>query len=212
MNPLFKNRREAGLLLAEKLRRYRGMPAIVLAVPRGGMPVAYEIAKALELPLDIVLSKKIGHPGNPEYAIGAVSPDTVIVDAPSGIDAQYIQTKTAELRQLLQERNTIYRGNRPLPEVQGKILILVDDGIATGHTLLASIRTLRKKRPGKIVVAVPVAPASGWKMIAAEADEFICLLRPEYFPGVGAFYSDFSQVSDEEVVRLFEQAAPHQKE
>ncbi len=206
MGELFRNRTEAGKLLAAKLEKYRGTDTIVLGVPRGGVPVAYEIARELRLPLDILLSKKIGHPLNSEVAIGSVSTDTVFVDERTDVSEKYIREKTETIRKLLKERSVLYRGNRPEPVITGKTAILVDDGIATGHTLLATLRMLRKKQPAKLVVAVPVAPARGHSLIQQEADEFVCLLTPDYFPGVGAFYIDFAQVSDEEVIRLLKAA------
>lgn len=202
MTELFKNRTEAGKLLAEKLVDYKDTDSIVLAIPRGGVPVGYEIASDLGLPMDIALAKKIGHPFNPEYAIGSVSPDTMIVDEHADVSEKYIQEKTEEIRKLLKERSLKYRENRPEAVIKGKTIILVDDGIATGNTLLAILRMLRKKKPEKIIVAVPVAPKGGCQQIRQEADEFICLLEPDYFPGVGVFYLDFQQVSDEEVIRL----------
>lgn len=202
MTELFEDRTEAGKLLAEKLVAYKDTDSIVLAIPRGGVPVGYEIASGLRLPMDIALAKKIGHPFNPEYAIGSVSPDTMIMDEHADVSEKYILEKTEEIRKLLKERSLMYRENRPEAVIKGKTIILVDDGIATGNTLLAILRMLRKKKPEKIIVAVPVAPMHGCQQIRQEADEFICLLEPDYFPGVGAFYLDFKQVSDEEVIRL----------
>lgn len=207
MSDQFENRVEAGRLLAKKLEHFRGTDSIVLAIPRGGVPVGAEIARALKLPLDILLSKKIGHPSNPEFAIGAVSPDSVIVDEHTAVSRSYVDEKTAEIRALLNERAKLYRGNRPSPELKGKTVLLIDDGIATGNTLLILLRMLRKQNPAKIIVAVPVAPGRSADMIRKECDEFVCLLEPDYFPGVGAFYSDFRQVEDEEVVTLLRAAA-----
>ncbi len=206
MDELFRNRSEAGKLLAAKLENYRGTNSIILGIPRGGVPVAYEIAKELSLPLDVVLSKKIGHPLNSEVAIGSVSADAVHIDERTDVSEKYIREKTEEIRKLLKQRSTLYRGNRPEPVITGKTAILVDDGIATGHTLLVTLRMLRQKHPAKLVVAAPVAPARGYALIEQEADEFVCLLTPDYFPGVGAFYLDFAQVSDDEVIRLLKAA------
>lgn len=201
---MFKDRAEAAELLAGKLAAYHNTDSIVLAIPRGGVPIGRIIADALNLPLDIVLSKKIGHPSNPEFAIGSVTMDDVITDDYAGISEEYIQEKTAEIRTQLAQRAKLFRGNKPEPVVSGKNVILVDDGIATGNTLLATIRMLRRKDPKKLIVAVPVAPLSSSRNIAHLADEFICPEQSDYFPGVGAFYKDFRQVSDEEVIELLQ--------
>lgn len=199
---MFANRTEAGQLLAQLLTKYSGTNSIVLAIPRGGVPVGYEVARALHLPLDIALAKKIGHPGNSEYAIGAVSPDSVVINEELDIPESYIKAEAERLQSALRQRQQLFRGNRPPIDLKNKNVIIVDDGIATGYTLLATIQMLRKQQPAKIIVAVPVAPLGGYSRIEQEADEFICLDTPDYFPGVGAFYKDFEQVEDETVIGL----------
>ncbi|HEU4718480.1 MAG TPA: phosphoribosyltransferase family protein [Bacteroidia bacterium] len=209
---LFSNRAEAGLRLAGALEKFRGTDSVILAIPRGGVEVAKVVAETLSLPLDIALSKKIGHPANSEYAIGSVSPDTVVLDEHADVSQEYILRETKKIRELLQKRYDLYMGARKPVALKGRTAIVVDDGIATGNTLLATIRTLRKKEPRSIVVAVPVAPSRGTERIKTEADEFICLYTPADFPGVSAFYADFAQVSDEEVVQLLSENAPHGSE
>jgi predicted phosphoribosyltransferase len=205
---MFKDRQEAGFLLAEKLMHYKNTDAIILAVPRGGVPIGYVIAQKLQLPLDIVLSKKIGHPFNKEFAIGAVSLDSTIIDKHPDISNEYIEQEISKLRKLLKEKYTLYRGQLNPISVKDKIVILVDDGIATGNTLLASIAMLRKKKPAKIVVAVPVLPYETVEIFLNNTDEFIYLMAPTYFRGVGGFYEKFQQVEDEEVIQMLSAPNP----
>ncbi|ESU29775.1 phosphoribosyltransferase [Flavobacterium limnosediminis JC2902] len=202
----FTNRTEAGRLLAAKLFRYKDTDTVVLAIPRGGVPIGYEVAKALHLPLSIVLSKKIGHPGNKEYAIGSVSQDTVIMGNRSGVSDDYIEREIIRLREALSEKQQLYTGSVPFPEIEGRNVIIVDDGIATGNTVLVSIAMLRKKNPKKIIVATPVVPLDAVGRFTAEADEFVYLLAPGYFGAVGAFYEEFGQVEDREAIRLLRDA------
>jgi putative phosphoribosyl transferase len=199
---ILKDRKEAGLLLSEKLEKYQDTDTIILAVPRGGVPIGYEITKNLNLPLEIILSKKIGHPLNKEYAIGAVSLDSTIIEEHPDVSNTYIESEIKNLRELLQENYAIYMGNRKPIDVKGKNVIVVDDGIATGNTLLASINMLRKNNPKKIIVAVPVVPADVVPVFKQKADEFIFLMAPIDFGGVGKFYENFEQVNDDEVVRM----------
>ncbi|MES2805918.1 MAG: phosphoribosyltransferase family protein [Bacteroidota bacterium] len=199
---ILKDRIEAGLLLSEKLKKYQNSNTIVLAVPRGGVPVGYVIAKNLHLPLDIVLSKKIGHPNNKEFAIGAVSSDSMILDEHPNIPKKYIDSEIIRLRQLMKDKYEVYMGNRKPLDVKGKNIILVDDGIATGNTLLASINMLRKKNPAKIIVATPVIPYENVPVFEKNTDEFIYLIASKYFTGVGGFYEVFNQVEDNEVIEL----------
>lgn len=207
-NEIFKDRIEAGMLLSDKLKKYKNSDTVILAVPRGGVPVGYVIAKSLNLPLDIILSKKIPHPLNKEFAIGAVSMDSMIVDEHPGIPREYIEKEIDRLRKLLREKYELYKGNQEPLDVKGKNVIVVDDGIATGNTLLASIEMLRKRKPSKIIVAVPVVPADTVNIFEQKADEFIYLMVPEYFRGVGAFYEEFNQVEDNEVIRLLKDLHP----
>ncbi|TDE53700.1 phosphoribosyltransferase [Flavobacterium sp. GT3P67] len=201
-NEILKDRIEAGLLLSEKLKKYQNSNTIIIAVPKGGVPVGYVIAKNLHLPLDIVLSKKIGHPNNKEFAIGAVSSDSMILDEHSNIPKKYIDDEIIRLRKLMKEKYELYVGNRKPQDIKGKNIILVDDGIATGNTLLASIAMLRKKKPAKIIVATPVIPYDTVPVFKKNTDEFVYLMAPKYFSGVSGFYEEFNQVEDKEVIQL----------
>lgn len=201
-NEILQDRKEAGMLLSQKLEKYQGSDAIILAVPRGGVPIGYEIAKNLHLPLDIILSKKIGHPLNKEFAIGAVSLDSYFIDEHPEINKEYIEREIKIIRESLQDKYNLYMGNRKPADVKGKIVIVVDDGIATGNTLLASIAMLRKRKPQKIVVAVPVVPYDTVSIFQQKTDEFIYLIASKDFRGVGGFYEDFDQVNDDEVIRM----------
>jgi putative phosphoribosyl transferase len=199
---IIKDRMEAGFLLSEKLKKYQDSNTVVLAIPRGGVPIGHEIAKRLHLPLDIVLSKKIGHPFNKEFAIGAVSLASIIVDEQPDIPKEYIENETIRLRELLLQKYKLYRGNRKPIAVEGKNVIIVDDGIATGNTLMLSIAMLRKKNPAKIIVAVPVLPYDSLKKFEQNTDEFIYLIASKSFRGVGGFYEHFYQVQDDEVMEM----------
>jgi putative phosphoribosyl transferase len=199
---IFKNRYDAAMRLIPLLNKYKNEEGIVLAVPRGGVPIGYYIAKAYNLPLELLLTKKIGHPVNSELAIGAVSIDEQIIDDRFNIPEAYIENETKKIRESLKERNKKFMGNRKPLEVKNKIVIIVDDGIATGNTLLAAIQMMKQKKAKKIIIAVPVAPYETANKIKEQVDDFICLYAPEDFWGVGQFYDDFSQVSDEEVIRL----------
>lgn len=205
-NELFKDRKEAGKLLSERLIDYKKSDAVVLAIPRGGLPLGYEIAKALQLPLDVALSKKIGHPNNPEFAIGAISLDSVILDDHPEIPESYISSEIDRLRAVLKEKYQFYTSKHAPIDIKGKIVIIVDDGIATGNTILAIIAMLRKKKPKKIIVAVPVVPNDRVEIFEQETDEFIYLLAPDYFSGVGGFYKNFDQVEDAEAIKFLRDA------
>ena len=199
---ILKDRKEAGMLLSQKLEKYQHTDTIILAVPRGGVPIGYEIAKNLNLPLDIILSKKIGHPFNKEFAIGAVSLDSTIIDEYPDIPKEYIEREIKNLRESMKDKYNLYRDYRKPDDIKGKTVIVVDDGIATGNTLLASLAMLRKRHPKKIIVAVPVVPFDTVKIFEQNTDEFVYLMAPKDFRGVGRFYESFDQVSDEEVVRM----------
>ena len=201
-NEILQDRKEAATLLYDKLEKYQSSDAVILAIPRGGVPIGYEIAKNLHLPLDIILSKKIGHPLNKEFAIGAVSLDSSFIDEHPDISAAYIESEIKKLRVSLLDKYNLYMGDREPTDVKGKIVILVDDGIATGNTLLACIAMLRKSKPKKIVVAVPVVPYDTVSAIQQKADEFVYLIASKNFRGVGGFYEDFEQVNDDEVIRM----------
>ena len=218
MNTIFTNRTEAGQELAQYLGKYANRKdVIVLGVPRGGVPVAYEVATALEAPLDVFVLRKLGVPGHEELAFGAIGSGGVRVLNPDvvgalGISNLDIERVTAAERQELQRRERAYRGRRAALDVSGKTVILVDDGIATGSSIRAGIRALRQMKPARIVIATPVAPPSTCNRLKSEVDELVCVEMPEQFCGVGQFYDDFSQVSDEEVNdllnRAFHQAIP----
>ena len=197
---MFRNRLEAGLLLASRLRKYKNEPGIVLAVPRGGVPVAYAIARQLNLDVEVILTKKIGHPMNKEYAIGAASLNDYFIIPHEGVSEEYIQQELTTIRSRLQKMYKMFMGDRYPQPLDGKTVILVDDGIATGNTLLGTVRVLQKSRPRKIIIGVPVASRDAVQKLSKEVDELVSLIIPEEFYGVGAFYEDFSQVSDEEVM------------
>ena len=210
---IFANRREAGERLAENLRHYERHPAtIVLGLPRGGVPVAYEIALALELPLDVFEVRKLGVPGQQELAMGAIGSggalalnDDVIaaLRIPYNVVMSVAQREEAEL----QRREALFRDNRPRPEIAGTTVILVDDGLATGASMRAAVAALRRQRPARIVVAVPVAPSQTCAELRLEADDVVCLLTPASFYAVGSWYEDFRQVDDQDVRDLLSRAA-----
>lgn len=204
---MFKNRYEAAVQLAGKLEKYKNKDGVILAVPRGGVPIGYTIAKELGLPLEIILSKKIGHPYNPEYAIGSVSLHGAIIDERvTDVPMDYIQKEADRILSGLKEKFKLFMGDRKPSDLSGKIVIIVDDGIATGNTILATIKSIEKSKPQKIIIAVPVAPPATIDKLSKVADEIVCLLMPENFSGVGQFYYDFSQVSDDEVIELLQEA------
>ncbi|MDO8366813.1 MAG: phosphoribosyltransferase family protein [Saprospiraceae bacterium] len=197
---MFTDRLEAGSLLAQKLNQYKDQHGVVLAVPRGGVPLGYIVARDLNLPLELLLSKKIGHPENEEYAIGAASLTDRYLSSRVHVSPEYIEAETARVRARLQAMKEKFIGDHQPESLEGKTVIVIDDGIATGLTLMGSIQMLRSQKPKKIVIAVPVAPRGTLDKISQAADEVVCLLIPEEFYGVGAFYENFEQVSDEEVL------------
>jgi predicted phosphoribosyltransferase len=209
----FHDRREAGRLLATKLAAYANRPdVIVLALPRGGVPVAYEVARALNAPLDIFLVRKLGVPGYEELAMGAIATGGVRVlnDQLVGglrIPDYIVDEVAASEQQELARRERLYRGDRPAPEVRGRTVILVDDGLATGATMLAAVKALRQQQPARIVVAVPTASPETCEQLRAEVDDIICAITPEPFHAVGLWYEDFSQTTDEEVRDLLARSA-----
>lgn len=199
---MFKDRIEAGMLLAQKLKQYKNTEAIVLAIPKGGVPIGYVVAKQLHLALEIVLSKKIPHPIDKEFAIGAVTlKSRILSDAASEVSSNYIEEKTLKLRKSLSEQYQKFYGKKTPLELKEKVLIVIDDGIATGNTILSAIEMLHKENPKKIVVAIPVSSQSAMQALenAAIIDEVICLSVPNIFRAVGQFYENFDQVEEAEV-------------
>lgn len=188
------------MMLAEKLKKYRNKEGLILAVPRGGVPVAYAVARELGFPVDIVLTKKIGHPINKEYAIGAASLTDYFVIPHEYVSDEYIHSEVEKIRRKLKEMYSTFMGNKEPENQEGKTIIVIDDGIATGNTLLGTVNVLRKGKPGKIIIGVPVASAEAVEKLSKEVDEVVAVLVPDVFYGVGAFYEDFEQVSDEEVM------------
>ena len=207
MNYLYENRTDAGKQLVEPLREYQGQDVVILAIPRGGLPIGAEIAPALQAPLDVALTKKIGHPQHREYAIGAVSLESVILSETEIIPKSYIDEEVDRIRKVLQKRQDQYYQNRRPMSLKGKIVIVVDDGIATGNTLRATVQLVSKQQPAQIIVAIPVAPSLAIHMLEAmvEVDRVVCLATPSNFRAVGQFYLHFYQVSDEEAIRILDQ-------
>jgi len=207
---IFENRLEAGRRLAARLECYRGPDTIVLAIPRGGVVVGCQVASALGVPLDVVIPRKIGAPGQPELAIGAIGDDVSALDEDTirylGVSEAYIRDEIERQRREIERRWRLYHGDRPFPNVEGKTVILVDDGVATGYTTIAAARTIRKKNPAKLVLAVPVAPPESVARLRPEVDELVVLETPEPFFSVGSWYYEFEQTTDEEVIDLLRRA------
>ena len=204
---MFKDRTEAGQELAKKLEQYRSKDSVVLALPRGGVVVGYEVAKQLKLPLDIITTRKIGHPSSSEYAIGAVDESGMNIlneKETIALNKQWLQEEITKQREEAKRRSILYRKGKKPFDLAGKVVIIVDDGIATGFTMRLAVRVAKKQQPKKVIVAVPVAPPESIHELKEEgADEVIVLEKPEEFMGaVGAHYRAFEQVSDEEVIRL----------
>ncbi len=203
---MFHDRTHAAFLLTHELKKYQRANAVVLAIPRGGVPMGYTIAHQLELPLEVVLVKKIGHPANPEYAIGSVSSTELILSDTEGISDEYIKSEIKRLRKLMEEKYDHFMNGRTPTDLKGKIAILVDDGLATGNTMLACIDHIRKSAPLKVVVAVPVSSISAHNKVQRKADELVCLFTSADFYAVGQFYENFAEVSDEAVTQWIEKA------
>jgi predicted phosphoribosyltransferase len=208
----FRDRRDAGKKLAQKLSTYAGRPdVLVLALPRGGVPVAYEVARALNAPLDIFIVRKLGMPGREELAIGAIASGGIrvlnqdIVRMLSIPDEVIHFVARRELKEL-ERRERLYRGNRPFPEVRDRTVILIDDGLATGASMRAAVAGLRARHPARIIVAVPAAAWDVCEGFKSEVDEIVCAITPDPFYGVGRWYEDFSQVMDGEVRNLLQEA------
>jgi len=213
---LFRDRREAGRVLAEKLATYANRPdVLVLALPRGGVPVAYEVAQALRAPLDVFLVRKLGLPGQEELAMGAIaSGGTRVLNeevvSKLNVPQEVIDTVAVEEQHELRRRERDYRDDRPFPNVHGRTIILVDDGLATGSSMRAAVAALRQQGPARIVVAVPVGAPETCAELQNEADEAVCAQTPQPFYAVGAWYDNFSQTTDEEVRELLARAAEGQ--
>ena len=213
MSARFQNREEAGRILAAKLMLYANRPdTLILALPRGGVPIGYEIARALNLPLDVIIVRKLGVPGHEELAMGAIASGGVRVLNRSVIESLRIppdSLEAVEKREALElmRREATYRGNRQPASVKGKTVIIVDDGVATGSTMRVAISALREQHAGRIIVATPVAPPTvRWEMEAL-VEDFVALVMPEDFFGVGQWYGDFTQVSDDTVYELLRKGA-----
>lgn len=209
---LFKDRSEAGRMLAEQLRDYSGERTVVLALPRGGVVVGYEVAMALRVPLDVIITRKIGAPGVPEYAIGAVAENGEVLlndeeIRAMGISPRYLQEEIKRQEAEIERRIQMYRGGRRLPKLNGRTVVLVDDGIATGFTVKTSIKALRAENPRQVVLAVPVAPREVIDELSETVDAAVYLATPSPFVAVGAWYENFEQTTDEEVKSLL--AAAH---
>jgi predicted phosphoribosyltransferase len=211
--PRFRDRSEAGQLLARQLDEYAGRDdVLVLALPRGGVPVGFEIARRLGIPLDVFIVRKLGVPWHPELAMGAIASGGVrvlnedVVGA-YGIPSHVVDAVAAREQQELDRRAADYRGDRPFPQLSGRTVILVDDGLATGSTMRAAVRAVRQQQPAAIMVAVPVAAPETCEELREEADRIVCLRTPEPFSAVGLWYEDFSQTTDAEVRALLAEAA-----
>jgi predicted phosphoribosyltransferase len=214
----FRDRREAGRWLARDLRGYAGRrDVIILALPRGGVPVAYEIAQALKAPLDVMIVRKLGVPGQEEVAMGAIASGGIrVLHEPVirviGVPDTVVDRLTHEEEQELLRREQAYRGRRPPLSIEDHDVILVDDGLATGSTMRAAIAAVRQRQPARTIVAVPVASPETCEALRAEADEVHCTIAPSLFFGVGQWYEDFGQTTDEEVRELLDRAATVQEE
>jgi predicted phosphoribosyltransferase len=199
----FKNRLEAGAALASELaKKYANNPdVVIIALPRGAVPMAAVVAKALNAPLDIVLSKKIGYPYNKEFAIGAIGLEGEYVEEKYAVQfPDYLRMEIPKLREKLKRQYQVFRSGKPPLNLRDKIVIIIDDGIATGKTMNMSIDLIRKQQPKKIVAAIPVGPEDSVAALRKKADEVVCLLTPRPFYAIGQFYQDFTQVEDQEVI------------
>jgi len=210
--PLFHNRMEAGLLVARQLLEYAGRSdVVVVALPRGGVPVGYSIALTLQLPLDILLVRKLGLPGHEERAMGAIASgglcelQTDLIEM-LGVTPAMVQATIEKEGQELARRESLYRAQRPALQLHDHIVILVDDGLATGATMHVAVQAVRRQEPARIVIAVPVASPEAYRDLGAEADRIVSLFIPQPFYAVGLWYRDFAQTSDEEVMQLLQEA------
>lgn len=212
LGPSYADRAEGGRSLAQALRAYAHRPdVVVLALPRGGLPVGLEVARALDAPLDVLVVRKLGVPGHEELAMGAIASggirvvDRTILDE-LDISEEALARATQEQSGELARREQLYRGRRPPLDLAGKIVVVVDDGLATGSTMRAAVAALRAQKPKRLVVAVPVGSSAARDLLSEEADEVVCLATPEPFFAVGTWYEDFSQTTDEDVSRILSEA------
>jgi putative phosphoribosyl transferase len=208
---IFTDRAEAGRRLGEALRKFKGKDVVVLGIPRGGVVVAYEVAKALGAPLDVVITRKIEAPGEPEFALGAVTQEgDVIMDKQAaeslGASREYLDAQVKQKKEEVKERLQRLRGEAAYPSLEGRVVIIVDDGIATGSSVSAAVMSVRRRSPKAIVVAVPVAPEDAVETLAADGNEVVCLETPAEFMAIGEFYSRFDQVEDGEVKRILDES------
>ena len=210
---MFTDRIDAGIQLADKLLPFKDKEVVILAIPRGGLPLGSIVAKTLQAPLDVALSKKIGHPYNREYAIGAVSMDQIVLNDVTGVHERYIEEETTRIREILKNSHQQYYKNRKPQDLKDKIVIIIDDGIATGNTIRVTAQMVKEQKPKKVVVAIPVAPKSAIKSLedSAYIDQVICLQTPYDFMAVGQFYEFFGQVSDEEAIRLLQDSFEYKR-
>jgi putative phosphoribosyl transferase len=208
---LFEDRGDAGRRLAERLAPYAEERPVVFALPRGGVPVGAEVARSLGAPLEVIVSRKLGAPGQPEFGLGAVAPGGVRVlneraIRALGIAEDYLELVSARELAEVERRLKLFRGDRPYPDLEGRTAILVDDGLATGVTARAALLALRRMNPQRLVLAVPVCALQTAKLLRSESDDLICLLAPTDLEAVGFWYRNFEQTSDQEVIRLLEEA------
>ncbi|MBC9912562.1 phosphoribosyltransferase [Chitinophaga varians] len=201
----FIDRYDAAMQLVDKLKKYRRENAIVLAVPRGGVPIGYFLARHLDFDLDLLMTKKIGHPLHEEYAIGAVGLEDIVIDERDDIPPEYLKEQTDLIRLQLKQQYKKFMGREAPADISGRTVIVVDDGVATGRTILVALKMLRQEQAAKLVVAVPVAAEEAAALLKQEVDDFICLYTPSPFYAVGKFYQNFNQVNDEEVMVLLQE-------
>ena len=207
---MFSDRHEAGIKLASALEKFRGKKDfVVIGIPRGGVVVAWEVARYLHAPLDVVVIKKLGYPGNPEFALGATSPDTFYInpELAESVPKNYIDEELRTKQREARERVNTLKGSRRQVDLVGKTVIVVDDGVATGASMIIALNVIRKMKPSSIVVAIPVAPPDTVKQLRKFADEVVAILQPASFFAIGQFYDDFTQIEDEEVKRLLQGGA-----
>lgn len=207
MNQGFRDRREAGRLLGERLSHLADKDVLVLALPRGGVPVAYEVAQALRAPMDVYVVRKLGVPGHEELAMGAIAPRAVRIlneeiVRRARVSRDEIEQVAARENKELDRRSRLYRGDRTLPDMEGRTIVAVDDGLATGSTMKAAVAALRTERAARVLVAVPVGATEVCQELEREADEVVCLMTPDHMGAISLFYADFSQTSDDEVRSL----------